>query len=273
MKAPLVSVVIPTFNRGYSSIQTIKSVLRQSYKNFEILICDDGSTDDSFKIVSAIKDKRVKWIPGAHSGNPAVPRNNGLKHSKGEYIAFLDSDDFWMKDKLKIQMTYLLLNQNIQATCTNAFINRSNKEYLDLDHKTTVLNMEKLLQSNDVITSSMLVHRSIFNKSLGFNEDNDIKGYEDYEKWLKVSFFTEIHLLNIPLISYAANSEDSIRLLSKNDIVTKFLVYGYLLKFLFLQDIYSFIRLLLLLIKIIFFQFYFKLKHKIKAFTKTFNLN
>jgi glycosyltransferase involved in cell wall biosynthesis len=273
MKSPLVSVVIPTFNRGYCLTKTVTSVLRQSYKNFEILICDDGSTDDSYKIVSAIKDKRVKWIRGTHSGTPAVPRNNGLKNSKGEYIAFLDSDDFWVKDKLKIQMTYLLLNQNIQAACTNAFINQSNKAYLDFDHKKIVLNMEKLLQSNDVISSSMIVHRSIFDKSLGFNEDNDIKGYEDYEKWLKVSYFTEIHLLNIPLIFYAANSEDSIRILKKNDKVTKFLVYGYLLKFLFLQDIYYFIRCLLLLIKIIFFQFYFKLKYKIKAFIMTIKLN
>jgi teichuronic acid biosynthesis glycosyltransferase TuaG len=263
MKSPLVSIVIPTFNRGYCLTKTVTSVLRQSYKNFEILICDDGSTDDSYKIVSAIKDKRVKWIRGTHSGNPAVPRNNGLKNSKGDWIAFIDSDDLWDKEKLSIQLNYLIPKQKVLACSTNALINKKNECYLNLSKDVSVLDTKILLKSNLVITSSVIAHKSLFKKSLGFNEDKNITGAEDYEKWLKLSLFTDIHLLSAPLVSYKVDSADSIRNSFKNPLMV-LRAHLSLLKFMTFKNPQKCFYLLLYLMKIYFLRIYFFLRGKIK---------
>ena len=261
MKLPLVSVIIPTFNRGYCISRAIKSVLTQSYKNLEVLICDDGSTDNTYKIVSSIKDKRVKWLPGYHSGLPAVPRNNGLKESNGEYIAFLDSDDLWVKDKLRIQVAYLLSNPTVLACSTNAFINASAKSYLRVRRDKKVLDTKKLMINNEVITSTIICHKSVFDISKGFVEKKNMIGYEDYEKWLKVSAVSDIHLINIPLAIYKKDSIDSIRNLNKSNIKTKNIAFFNMLFFLFFYNFFSFICCTFMIIGI---NFYLFLKRVIK---------
>lgn len=99
MSRPLVSIIIPTYNRAYQVHQAIESALQQTYPNTEILVVDDGSVDDTAKVVSAYD--RVRYIPQVHAGQ-AVARNNGLKHASGTYIASLDSDDKWEPDFLSI---------------------------------------------------------------------------------------------------------------------------------------------------------------------------
>ena len=106
LENPKVSVVIQTWNRAELISSAIESVLNQTLQPIEILICDDGSTDETFRIVDsfAIKDSRVKWVPGKRSGFAAAPRNRGLFEAKGDWIAFIDSDDVWRKDKLMLQL-------------------------------------------------------------------------------------------------------------------------------------------------------------------------
>src|SRR5512143_1318657 len=99
-----VSVIIPTWNRGDTILGAIRSALEQSHPVREVLVCDDGSTDGSEAIVHALSDFRVKWLPGAHGGMPAVPRNRGVEASESEWIAFLDSDDRWSPEKLECQI-------------------------------------------------------------------------------------------------------------------------------------------------------------------------
>ena len=121
---PLVSVIIPVWNREETIEKCIKSVLDQDYDNLEVLVCDDASTDKTYEIVAEVitRDSRVRWIgtEEGNSGRPAVPRNRGVNVSKGEYLAFLDSDDYWKVDKLTKQMAIFSEDKSVVAVCSNA---------------------------------------------------------------------------------------------------------------------------------------------------------
>jgi glycosyltransferase involved in cell wall biosynthesis len=95
--SPKVSVIIPTYNRADLLSRAIKSVIAQTYTNWELLVVDDGSTDNTKEVVKEFikKDKRIKYLWEPNSGSPSKPRNFVAKNAKGEYIAFLDSDDEW----------------------------------------------------------------------------------------------------------------------------------------------------------------------------------
>ncbi|MBO0545100.1 glycosyltransferase family 2 protein [Clostridium botulinum] len=116
MNKASVSVIIPYYNSERTIIRALSSVINQVYKNFEIILIDDGSTDNSYKIVgSFIKNNsqyQIKNLQQKNSG-PSKARNLGIKKSIGEYIAFLDSDDSWNKNKLKIQMDFIESRQDI----------------------------------------------------------------------------------------------------------------------------------------------------------------
>ena len=99
----MVSVIIPTYNRADTIKRSIESVLSQSYQDFEIIIIDDGSTDDTYRVVKEIRDTRICYIKGDKRMGANAARNIGVQRAKGEFIAFQDSDDIWRKDKLENQ--------------------------------------------------------------------------------------------------------------------------------------------------------------------------
>ena len=102
----LVSVIIPTYNRAHLIKRSAESVLNQTYTNLELIIVDDGSTDDTEEVVKTLNDNRVTYIKQPNQGACAA-RNNGIDHAKGEFIAFQDSDDVWHEDKLEKQIKCL----------------------------------------------------------------------------------------------------------------------------------------------------------------------
>jgi len=105
---PLVSVVIPTYNRGWSLRESIDSVLNQTFRDFELIVVDDGSLDDTRKI---LEDYRGRLI-AVHQGNAGVSaaRNHGAATARGTYLAFLDSDDIWLPRKLSVQVDFMANN-------------------------------------------------------------------------------------------------------------------------------------------------------------------
>jgi len=115
-EAPLVSVVIPTYNRSLYLKQAIESVQGQTYDNWELVIIDDGSTDDTFDIVKKYseRDKRIKYFRQENAG-VAAARNAGISQSHGVWIAFLDDDDCWFSHKLDMQMKFLAKNPRVRA--------------------------------------------------------------------------------------------------------------------------------------------------------------
>lgn len=102
VKNPFFSVIIPTYNRAELLGQAIQSVLDQSFKDFELIVVDDYSTDNTKEIVNSFRDNRIKYIVNSHSKGVSGARNTGILMSKGEWIAFLDSDDVWLPEKLNL---------------------------------------------------------------------------------------------------------------------------------------------------------------------------
>lgn len=109
----LVSIITPNYNGGAVIARTIESVLAQTYQNWELLIQDDGSADDSFDVVGryAKQDARIKWELNEHNMGAAITRNNAIRRSKGVYLAFLDNDDLWLPTKLEKHLAFMESNQ------------------------------------------------------------------------------------------------------------------------------------------------------------------
>jgi len=106
--APLVSIVVPTYQRAHLVAETIRSVINQTYGHWELIVVDDGSRDDTEAVVTGFKDSRIRYIAIDHTGSTGSVRNAGIKLALGEYIAFLDSDDLWRPDKLTFQLNLCL---------------------------------------------------------------------------------------------------------------------------------------------------------------------
>ena len=101
---PLVSVIIPTYNRGRLILDSINSVLNQTYKNIELIVVDDCSTDNTEEILKSINDSRIKYVKLEKNSGACIARNKGIELSTGEFIAFNDSDDLWITTKLEKQL-------------------------------------------------------------------------------------------------------------------------------------------------------------------------
>jgi teichuronic acid biosynthesis glycosyltransferase TuaG len=198
-----VSVIIPTCNRASQLGDAIVSALSQTVPPLEVLVCDDGSTDGSDAVVRSFNDPRVKWLPGCHAGRPAVPRNRGLAQSEGEWIAFLDSDDRWVPDKLEKQLGSIRRSR-CAAGCSNAqriqLISPSTSRFLTWNKPRVTF--DDLLYTNYVVCSSAVIHRSLVPYVLGFPEDPLLTALEDYALWLRVATRTDFAYISEPLVLY-----------------------------------------------------------------------
>lgn len=183
MDKNLVSVIIPMYNSNDTIINSIKSVLKQTYKNYEIIIVDDGSTDNSYKIVEEFMqennlEKKIKLLSQENRG-PSAARNKGISHSRGEYIAFLDADDIWVEEKLEKQIKLMSKNSNIALVGSNI----NNNFYKKQDN---ILNISynMLLFKNYFFTPTVIIKKSILDKVGLF--DLEQKFSEDYNLWLRI---------------------------------------------------------------------------------------
>jgi len=184
----LISVVLSTFNESKYINETLKSILEQTYDNFEIVIIDDGSTDNTIEIIQKYNNTgKIRLYSQIHSGNVGKNLNEAIKLSKGEVVAIMGADDLWESNKLKSQMTYL---NKYKCVCSNAVVINENGEkisdqfYYSLS-KTTELNLLMLLSNNEVISSSVLAFKSQIIECGGFDEEYGNKA-EDYFLWLNV---------------------------------------------------------------------------------------
>ncbi len=207
------SVIIPTYNRSKFLTDTISSVLNQTIADLEVLVCDDGSTDNTKHVVQGIiqKDKRVKWLPGKHAGRPAPARNRGIKEAKGDWIAFLDDDDTWLVDKLEKQIEYAEKN-DLSFVCTNGFRKvradiKDNLLKVDKKH----FHFETLTKTNYVINSSVIVKKSLLEKVSLVPESKYMKAVEDYGLWLRIALKEKIGYLDESLVIYNDDPASSIR--------------------------------------------------------------
>ncbi|WP_378950736.1 glycosyltransferase family 2 protein [Pelosinus sp. sgz500959] len=208
----LISVIIPTWNRSEVIQKAIMSALNQTYSKVEVLVCDDGSTDYTQQIVESIPDPRLKWIPGVRSGRPAIPRNRGIRESQGQWLAFLDSDDEWLPNKLDQQLSRAK-KTGCKAVSTNAYRLFPERGIVGtmLGIERAKLSFKDMLDQNSVICSSALLHHSLLDIVLGFPEEPDLKVCEDYAFWLRIATQTEIAFVFKPLVIYQDDAQHSVR--------------------------------------------------------------
>ncbi len=180
---PLVSIITPAFNAERYIVETINSVINQTYKNWELIIVDDKSSDQTVAIIKKIakKDNRIKLIEHLHNSGPAIARNTALSFSKGDYIAFLDSDDLWLKNKLENQIKIMLENK---YCFTYTSYKRISFDGSVIGHQIVIpdsLSYHKLLKNTAIATSTVIINKNIIGD---FTMKNTY--YDDFACWLEI---------------------------------------------------------------------------------------
>ena len=226
MKYPLVSVIIPYYKKINFFHKSLLSVLNQEYKNIElIVIYDDRDLNDLKKIRSLTKYNKIKLIVNRKNLGAGLSRNIGIKKSRGKYIAFLDSDDLWLKNKLKTQIQ-LMEKYNYKFTHTDYYIIDKNDHIIKKRHIKKNLKYKELLLSCDIGLSSVIVKKNAL-RGLKFA---NIKTKEDYVLWLNLSKKIDLIGINKPLMKWR-KLDNSLSSSNIQKLKDGFLVYKKYMKF------------------------------------------
>lgn len=196
---PKVSVIIPTYNRLPMLKEAINSVLSQDFEDFELIVVDDGSTDGTSDEIRGMGG-RVRLVQHPENRGVSAARNRGILHARGKYIAFLDSDDLWMKGKLKIQVNFFDENPQYPLCYTDEIWIRREKRVNPMKKhaKYSGWIFEKCLPLCIISPSSAMMRKTLFTKVGLFDEALPV--CEDYDFWLRVSARFPIFFINRKLI-------------------------------------------------------------------------
>lgn len=202
----LVSVIMPSYNTGKFIAESINSVLSQTYNNLELIIVDDCSTDNTDEVVKSFDDKRIRYFKNEKNSGAAVSRNRALREAKGKWIAFLDSDDLWIEDKLEKQIKFMSEN-NYHFSYTNY------EEIDESGNKTGV----KVSGPKKITKTGMFNYcwpgclTVMFDAEyVGLIQIEDIKKNNDYAMWLKICKKANCYLLDEFLALYRKGRTGSI---------------------------------------------------------------
>ena len=222
---PLVSVIVTTFNRADLLRETLDSILSQTYNNFELIVVDDGSTDNTEEVVKEYIDSRLQYIKTDNWGGPARPRNVGIKESKGEYIAFCDDDDLWYSNKLTYQLEQFRNNSYGLCFTNYDYIDRySNKINRKHKIKKRYLNLtfnKFILAGGCILNSSVMIKREVVDTVGLINEDLCLIAIEDRDYWARILKKYKAVSIDKELVSYRINSINSIWDATKNNWLIK----------------------------------------------------
>ena len=202
----LVSIIMPSYNTAQYISDSINSVLSQTYENWELIIVDDCSTDNSIEVIKAFEDSRIILLKNQKNSGAALSRNYALREAKGKWIAFLDSDDIWLPNKLSDQIEYME-NNNYHFSYTN---------YAEIDSNGK--------RTGIIVTGPKVITRINMNnycwpgcltvmydaRTVGLIQISDIKKNNDYAMWLKVCEKEDCYLLNEELALYRRGREGSV---------------------------------------------------------------
>lgn len=222
---PLVSVIMPTYNHGKFIGKAIDSVLNQTYSNIELIVIDNFSEDDTENIAASYTDNRIIYLKFKNNGIIAASRNHGIKHSHGEYIAFLDSDDLWHKQKLEKQLPHFRMPEII-GVASNAILDgevpyyrkinsqESKRGYVDYKYR-------DILIHNRIATSSLIVRKETLVRSGLFDEKKAFSFIEDWELWLRMARYGLFRVLETPLFTYFVSRKRGYQscIISKNRLI------------------------------------------------------
>ena len=231
----LISIIIPYYKKKKYFKHTIKSILAQTFKNFEIIVIYDEENLNNQDFIRKISkmDKRIKIFFNKKNYGAGISRNIGIKKSKGKYIAFIDADDVWDKNKLKIQYNYMKKNNILVSHTSYQIMNETNGIISRRDAKK--LEYKKLLNSCDIGLSTVMIEKKIFNNQIKFP---NIKTKEDYVLWLRIARKGVIFkAIKKDLTKWRkTNSSLSSSIIQK--LFDGFKVYHYYMKFNWIKSLY-----------------------------------
>lgn len=206
-----VSVLIPTYNRADLVMRAVDSALAQTFRDVEIIVIDDGSTDETQQLFE-LPPEKVRYISRPHSGLPAAARNTGLEFANGEYVALLDSDDEWLPEKLERQVRVLDDVPEVGLTCSNAFVaGKDGLRYLGDRPSARGMLFGELLEENFVIGSTAVFRRDLLAETGSFCESPMFKVGEDYDLWLRMAALAHVSYEADPLAVYRDAPDTGIR--------------------------------------------------------------
>lgn len=193
-RQPLVSIVIPTYNRARDLERALRSVVAQTYSRWETLIVDNHSADHTDEVVGSFKDSRMKLIKIHNRGVIAASRNAGIKHAQGEYVAFLDSDDWWHTRKLARSIH--VLERGADVVYHDMFLATKPGQRIfwrkARTHKLERPVFDDLIATGRTLnTSSVVARRKLLEEIYGFSEDPSLVAAEDFDAWLRAAKVTD----------------------------------------------------------------------------------
>ena len=236
-KSPLVSIIVPIFNGEKYLIGTIESVIAQTYLNWEMILVDDCSTDTTPSIVNKFVglDTRIRNITlESCSGGPALPRNKGLSVASGEYIAFIDSDDVWAKEKLSVQVASIQRSNVDVIHCGATVINSTDQQIgqLNSSKKFKCIDFffgqsDTLMIFNPIVLSSVLLKNT---SEVVFREESQFHAIEDWLLWIELSLKgKKIRMISENLLSYREHYSSISALDGEKQYLKGFYLYSVLL--------------------------------------------
>jgi|TARA_B100001964_G_C14230276_1_gene599677 glycosyltransferase involved in cell wall biosynthesis len=185
LKNPKISVILPVYNGEKYLAEAIESILAQTFRHFELIIVDDGSTDRSLEIIEGHSDKRIHVIRNSENLGITKSLNIGLKKGKGEYVARHDADDVSLPNRLEEQLKYLEANLEVGVVGTNVYNIREDGTVVGSSSLDLEPTFEKLLKGNRIVHGSVMMRKHVLEEHNYYNEDFGCS--QDYELWLRIS--------------------------------------------------------------------------------------
>lgn len=224
---PRVSIIIPTYNRARLLLLAVESALSQSWTDFELLILDDASTDDTAERVSErVKDPRVRFIRYPRNVGITASRNYGLLIARGDYVAMLDSDDVWLdRRKLERQVEFLEARPGYGLVGTFAKILDKDGEVTGSfgTHTEDPAIRRHLLLRNPIMQSSVLIRREALDQVGGY--DAAIPVWEDYDLWLRIGRTFKLHVIGEPLTGYRDHGGNISKVSERKSLRSYWMIY------------------------------------------------
>lgn len=209
---PLVSVVIPAYNAALWIAETLESVLAQTFQDFEVIVVDDGSTDDTAAVVARFARVRCIRTP---NGGQASARNVGIRAAQGEYVAFVDADDLWSPDKLWLQ-TDLLQQSGLAWAYSDAYAfddttRRTLFTFSKIRRQYSGGVLEQLFLADFIPMPTPIVNRRVFDQVGYFEESDALRYAEDWDMWLRIAACFPIGLVSRPLAQYRVHAASEVQ--------------------------------------------------------------
>ena len=207
---PLVSVVVPTYERKRLLQETLDAILGQTYPNLEVIVVDNVSEDGTETFVKDLADPRIRYVRNANHGIIAANRNLGIRLARGKYVALCDDDDLWLPTKVERQAAVMEARPAVGLSYCNAVVFNETGVIDRSLVKWRVFrgHYGRLVYRNFIPSSSVMLRKEVVDAHGGFDESGDLAPYEDYELWLRVARAHELAYVDEPLLRYRVHGSN-----------------------------------------------------------------